>query len=126
MTHPTGRYRVGFAAACAAPACLGLGSAVFFLLPNGTSVLTQLLIGGLFITIAYVAFLRYDSEVDRLIATGEFSDRSAKFVAFRPSAAIRVAALGEITPSAARALLSVAMTVLAVGVGVGLALSAIG
>lgn len=126
MTDPTSRYRVGFAAACVAPTSLGLGSAVFFLLPDGASVLIQLLIGGVFIAVAYVAFLRYDSEVDRLVGAGEFCDRPVGLAAFRPSAAIRVAALGQITRNAARAFLSAAMTVLVAGLGVGIVLSAIG
>jgi len=105
---------------------LSLGSALFFLLLDGASVLLQLLIGGVFIAVAYVAFLRYDSEVDRLIAAGEFSDRPARLAAFRPSAAIRVAALGQIASRPARALLGAALTVLVVGLGIGLTLSIVG
>lgn len=116
----------GFAAACVAHTSLGLGSAVSFLLPDGASVLVQLLIGGVFIAIAYVAFLRYDSEVDRLIAAGEFSDRPARVAAFRPSAAIRVVSLGQIAPRPARALLGAALTVLDVGLGIGLTVSIVG
>lgn len=124
MAKTIGGYRAGFAAACAALTSVGIGSAVFFRLPSAASGPVELIVVAPFLAIAYFALLRYDFEAEQLIAAGEVADAPLKLAVLRPSTAIRMAALGDISLRTARTMLGVAAAVFLAGLAVGLILIA--